>query len=519
MDPEHEDARDHENSQSSVEMFPHDTSSGTWSVESDDCSCRTLLDDDDTQSISTLLDSYVEYQSTLLDSDTWSISTLLDSDDDDQSTLLNSDEESNRTLVDSDDDFQEESFLDSQVSLSNEHVVSKLSTCCSAEKTSETFALKVLDQEKFAGMKNTQYIQEEEFIDSQFSLIAVSPCIDFSSCWSAEETQSTFVTDRIQEECTTMSQCWQQPQEPFSESQMCLYGVPSSHSVLKCLYMDESSETFSLNILEQEQFAVMLQSSYLCHEEERFLDSQFSITNRPFLGVSYCLKGVETPGTFDLVIKEQEHMSYMLDSHLLIFDKACLDSWNTLQPTFTADVSPSFEMNEMSDFEILEPLLQESPRSDFQFDTEAQQQLFQSLDSTNFDMNFDFNHNDDQEDFVEPPKTTKRKKKSSDGKIKKKYKSGPLRPFTPFSGSNFRMWNYGCPEPMNKTQLTIHQKFMDRDKRPKNISYRCYYCILYNQACDSAPGNGKCSKCIEKSSAGKQHEIICMFDEFTFKER
>ena len=113
MDPEHEDARDHENSQSSVEMFPHDTSSGTWSVESDDCSCRTLLDDDDTQSISTLLDSYVEYQSTLLDSDTWSISTLLDSDDEDQRTLLNSDDESNRTLVDSDDDFQEESFLDS----------------------------------------------------------------------------------------------------------------------------------------------------------------------------------------------------------------------------------------------------------------------------------------------------------------------------------------------------------------------------------------------------------------------
>ena len=177
-----------------------------------------------------------------------------------------------------------------------------------------------------------------------------------------------------------MTQSWQQPQEPFSESQMCLSSVSSSQSVLKCLYMDESFETFSLNILEQEQFAVMLQSSYLCHEEERFLDSQFSITNRPFLGVSYCLKGVETPGTFDLVIKEQEHMSYMLDSHLLIFDKACLDSWNTLQPTFTADVSPSFEMNEMSDFEILEPLLQESPRSDFQFDTEAQQQLFQAVE-------------------------------------------------------------------------------------------------------------------------------------------
>ena len=74
----------------------------------------------------------------------------------------------------------------------------------------------------------------------------------------------------------------------------------------------------------------------------------------------------------------------------------------------------------------------------------------------------DIYHNNDHEDFVEPPKTTKRKKKSSDGKIKKKYKSGPLRPFTPFSGSNFRMWNYayGCPEPMNKTQLTIHKKFM-----------------------------------------------------------
>ena len=293
----------------------------------------------------------------------------------------------------------------------------------------------------------------------------------------------------------------------------------------------ESSKMFFLSVLWQEECAVMLSSSH--HKEEKFLDSQFSITNRPFLGVSYCLQGVETPGTFGLAIKEQERFSFMLDSQLLIFDRLCLDSWNLLQYT----ASPSFETNDVSDFENLDPLFQDSPPYDFRFDTDEQNRLFQSIDSENFDMNFnldiynnnqesfynypiqDYNNNSD-DDFVQNTKK-KRKKKASKENFKKrcKYKTKPLRPFTPFNGSAFRMWTYGAPEPNNITQLNLHKKFREHNKRPKNCSYRCYYCILTNQACDSAPGNGKCTKCIEKSSIGKKHEIICMFDEFTFKER
>ena len=64
------DDREREHSKSSVELYPHDSSSGTWSIGSD--SVRTLLDeDDDVSSIGTLSDS---------DDDTASVRTLIDSE-------------------------------------------------------------------------------------------------------------------------------------------------------------------------------------------------------------------------------------------------------------------------------------------------------------------------------------------------------------------------------------------------------------------------------------------------------
>jgi len=98
------------------------------------------------------------------------------------------------------------------------------------------------------------------------------------------------------------------------------------------------------------------------------------------------------------------------------------------------------------------------------------------------------------------------------------YITVPLHSFTRFSGSDFRMWNYGCDEPVNKSQKELHKKFLQNCKHSKHSLYRYYYCMLRNLSCDSAPGNGKCSNCIEKS-VGFNNEILCMFDEFTYKER
>ena len=90
----------------------------------------------------------------------------------------------------------------------------------------------------------------------------------------------------------------------------------------------------------------------------------------------------------------------MRDLQLLIFDRLCLDSWNSLQYT----ASPSFETNDVSDFENLDPLFQDSPPYDFRFDTDEQNRLFQSIDSENFDMNFNLDiYNNNEESFNNYP--------------------------------------------------------------------------------------------------------------------
>ena len=296
MDSESEDQRESENSHSSVEICPNDTcSSGTWSPESEDIS-----------SVGTLLDS----------DDEGSVRTLLDSDDESTGTLLDSDYE---------EEEEEESFSCSQVCMSHDRVDHRVKSCFTVEETSETFATIVMEQAVCSPIHAIPYTHDERLIQSQPSIMSVPPFSGVLSCSSTEETPDTFASlAQKKEHFASVSEKWQQPQERLLESQASLPLPLSCYHVSKCLSIEESSEMFSLSVLWQEECAVMLNSAH--HEEEKFLDSQFSITNRPFLGVSYCLQGVETPGTFGLAIKEQERFSFMLDSQLLIFDRLCLDS-------------------------------------------------------------------------------------------------------------------------------------------------------------------------------------------------
>ena len=408
MDGDDYDDREREHSQSSVELYPDDSSSGTWTLCSD--SERTLID-----SIGTLTDT---------DDDTASLRTLVDSDSEEECEPNNDDTLSIHTLLDSDDD-----------------------------------------------------------------------CFDFM--------------------------------EEESEQSLPCMPIPS---VSSCSYIPQTPMTSCLCSYEREDFDLMvIPDSFRPPKEELFHTSKPSERNKPLVRVSPCLFAEETPGTFALVVKEQEHFSFMLDSKLLLFYDTPLDVWNSMDTRRSAFASPLFDTENMSDFEINRPLLQLSPLNSFSFDNDAQNDLFRAIDtpydSNTYDAFFDVPSQsqyttehydyDEMDTFKEPSRCHKKVQKK---KRYMKYKTVPLRPFTPFSGSDFRMWNYGCEEPVNKSQNELHRKFLLNCKRPKHSSYRCYYCMLRNLSCDSAPGNGKCSNCMEKSS-GLNNEIICMFDEFTYKER
>ena len=406
------DDRECELSQSSVELYPHDTSSGTWNFDSD--STRTLLDEDDDLSDSDL--DCFETNTPSHDDDTASLRTLIDSDSEEEN---NHDTLSIHTLLDSDDDYMEE--------------------------------------------------------DSEPSL----PCVPFQS-------------------------------------------------VSSCSYIQQTHMNSCSHCYEREDFDCMMrQDSFIPPKEELFHISRPSERNKPLVHVSPCCYAEETPGTFALVVKEQEHFSFMLESKLLLFYDTPLDVWNSMDTRCSAFASPLFDTENMSDFEINRPLLHLSPLNSFSFDNDAQNDLFRAIDSNTYDAFFDASsqsqsqyttehYDDDETDAFKEPYTYHKKVQKK--KRYMKYKTVPLRPFTPFSGSDFRMWNYGCDEPVNKSQKELHRKFLLNCKRPKHSSYRCYYCMLRNLSCDSAPGNGKCSNCMEKSS-GLNNEIICMFDEFTYKER
>ena len=425
------DDREREHSQSSVELYPDDTSSGTWSIGPD--STRTLLDDD-VSSISTLSDTDVEdvdYEVCFPDSDAFMANTPSHNDD----------TASVRTLVDSDSE---------------------------EENNDDTLSVHTLldsDDDCFD-------IQE----DSEPSL----PCVPFQS----------------------VSSCLFLQQTPMFTS---------------CLH-DCAQEDFD---------SMMIPETLILPKEELFHSSIPSERNKPLLRVSPCLYAEETPSTFALVVKEQEHFSFMLESKLLLFYDTPLDVWNSMETRCNAFESPLFDTGNTSDFEINRPLLQLSPLNSFSFDNEAQNDLFQAIDtsydSNTYDTFFDApsqytTEHYDYDEIDEPPRSQKNHKKVHKKRRYMKYKTVPLRPFTPFSGSDFRMWNYGGAEPVNKSQQELHRKFLLNCKRPKHSSYRCYFCMLRNLSCDSAPGNGKCSNCMEKS-VGFNNEIICMFDEFTYKER
>ena len=57
---------------------------------------------------------------------------------------------------------------------------------------------------------------------------------------------------------------------------------------------------------------------------------------------------------------------------------------------------------------------------------------------------------------------------------------------------------------------TLHRGVLYSEKLSKVFSSRCLFCQISKKACNSSPGNGKCDRCVNKSSQGE--ELCCIFN-------
>ena len=56
----------------------------------------------------------------------------------------------------------------------------------------------------------------------------------------------------------------------------------------------------------------------------------------------------------------------------------------------------------------------------------------------------------------------------------------------------------------------LHRGVLYSEKLSKVFSSRCLFCQISKKACNSSPGNGKCDRCMNKSSQGE--ELCCIFN-------
>ena len=190
-------------------------------------------------------------------------------------------------------------------------------------------------------------------------------------------------------------------------------------------------------------------------------------------------------------------------------------------------VSDSFNIEEPIESEIID-CLRCDPFSCFDSDEDINLNLMAPLKKSdiienlsNFDFEVCFEEPECSVDESINRKDSTECRVSKKKSQKKKSFNKVYRSFTAYSGSPYRMWSYGKEEPVNDVQNKMYQRFLKSQRKSKKSSDSCYLCSYHNKTCDSFPGNGKCSRCIRISMNKKFNgkEVICMFDEYFYKEK